>query len=175
MLAASDGLSSGQNHQAPPTESWKAASPLHVGETGGRSSGRSRNWSSEPNSGEEHPAVGQRRPAAFFISPFFPKPWSAVIGENGGDFKHNQPRRSAQNGILETKSGRREVRKRQIETGSLPFEIPSHIAPEKPWTYDHGIRDKRGESMISAAVPAPKRRLFPATETGKRKAVNALV
>jgi len=31
-----------------------------------RSSGRSRNESSEPNSGEEHQAVGQRRPAAFF-------------------------------------------------------------------------------------------------------------
>ena len=24
----------------------------------------------------------------------------------------------------------------------------SHIIPEKPWTYDHGIRDKRGENMF---------------------------
>ena len=68
-----------------------------------------------------------------------------------------------------------ETRKRQKETGSPPFEIPSHIIHEKPWTYDHGNRDKRGESMFSAAVPAPKRRLFPSTETGKRKAVNAFV
>ncbi|MCR5379689.1 MAG: hypothetical protein K6G44_01790 [Lentisphaeria bacterium] len=89
--------------------------------------------------------------------------------------KSNRPWRSAQNGILETKSGRREVRKRQKETGSLPFEIPSHIIPEKPWTYDHGNRDKRGESMFSAAVLGLKRRLFRTKETGKRKAANALV
>ena len=51
----------------------------------------------------------------------------------------------------------------------------SHIIPEKPWTYDHGNRDKRPKSMVSAAVPAPKRRLFPSTETGKRNAVSSLV
>ncbi len=50
--------------------------------------------------------------------------------------------------------------KRQKETGSPPFEIPNHIIPEKPWTYDHDIRDKRGESMVFTAVSAPKRRLF---------------
>jgi hypothetical protein len=81
----------------------------------------------------------------------------------------NRPRRSAQNGVLETKSVLQEARKRQKETGSHRFEIPSHIIPEKPWTYDHGIRDKRGENMFSAAVPASKRRLFPSTETSKRK------
>ena len=71
--------------------------------------------------------------------------------------KSNRPRRSAQNGVLETNSVLQEAQKRQRETSSPPFQIPSHIVPEKPWTYDHDIRDKRGESMFSAAVFAPNR------------------
>jgi len=100
----------------------------------------------------------------------------SVVGgsriEWGRMSKSNRPRHSAQNGDSETKTGRRKIRKREKETGSPPFEIPSHIIPEKPWTYGHGNRDKREESMVSAAVSALGSRLFPMTETGKRKSRN---
>ncbi len=109
------------------------------------------------------------RPAAFFLPKKRRFRGRGFAKRMAGMSDSNRPRRSAQNGVLETKSVLQEARKRQKETGSHRFEIPSHIIPEKPWTYDHGIRDKRGENMFSAAVPASKRRLFPSTETSKRK------
>ena len=56
----------------------------------------------------------------FHIS-VFPEPWSAVIGENGGDFKHNRPRLSPQNGSLETYSLFPEASKNARVTGYRRF------------------------------------------------------
>ena len=57
------------------------------------------------------------------------EPWSAVIGENAGDFKHNRPRGSPQNGDLETILPLPQARKTAIETGYGRFRMASHISP----------------------------------------------